>query len=225
MQPCYLPWLGHLRLMAMADHFVFLDDAQYSKNSWANRNKILLSDGRVVWLTIPVAREYASIKLNNIRIDVDARWRRKHSQTLKQAYGQHPYFSDLNELLNIIENGTQIFLADINCDLLHAVAKRCQFRAQITRSSNLGIEGRRTERLERICEGLHCKSYVSTPGAREYLEEDAFGVKSNLQVEYMNIDFPSYPQKSSTTYVPQMSFLDVLANVGWDELVQFLKVQ
>lgn len=225
MQPCYLPWLGHLRLMAMADHFVFLDDAQYSKNSWANRNKVLLSDGRVVWLTIPVAREHASIKLNNIRIDVDSRWRRKHSQTLKQAYGQHPYFSDLDELLNIIENGTQVFLADINCDLLHAAARRCKFRAQIARASTLGIDGRRSERLERICHVLHCESYVSTPGARDYLEEDAFGLNAGLQVEYMNINFPGYLQKNSPSYVPQMSFLDVLANVGWDGLVQFLKAQ
>ena len=222
MQPCYLPWLGHLRLMAMADHFVFLDDAQFSKNSWGNRNKILPAGGQAVWLTVPVAREHSSIKLNNIRIDVDPRWRRKHSQTLKQAYGRHPYFSELDELRNIIENGTQTVLADLNCDLLCVAARRCKFRAQITRSSILGVEGRRSERLERICQKLNCDSYVSTPGAKEYLEEDSFGLNSQLQIEYMSIDFPHYPQNNSPVHVPQMSFVDAIVNVGWDGLARIL---
>ena len=209
--------------MALADQFVFLDDAQYSKNSWANRNRILLPDGQVNWLTVPVAREHASIKLNDIRIDVDPRWRRKHSQTLTQAYGRHPYFAELNELLDIIANGRQTVLADLNCDLLNAAARRCNFRAQFNRASSLGVEGRRSERLERICEKLNCGSYISTPGAKEYLEEDAFGTSSRLEVDYMNIDFQNYLQMNSPTYVPQMSFIDVVANVGWHGLVQFLK--
>ena len=223
MQPCYLPWLGHLRLMAMADHFIFLDDAQYSKNNWDNRNKILLSDGRVTWLTVPVAREHSEITLNNIRIDGDPQWRRKHSQTLRQAYGRHPYFADLGELLDMIEYGTQQVLADLNCDILHVAARRCRFRARIARSSALGIEGRRSERLERLCQVLACDSYVSTPGARAYLEEDRFGATSNLLIEYANIEFAEYAQKNSPIHVPQMSFVDALANVGWDGVVQVLQ--
>ena len=41
MQPHYFPWPGYFNLMSKVDKFIFLDDAQFSKNSWHNRNLIL----------------------------------------------------------------------------------------------------------------------------------------------------------------------------------------
>ncbi len=215
MQPCYLPWLGHLRLMALADRFVFLDDAQYSKNSWQNRNRIILGDGRVAWLTVPIVHDGINTPLNRVRIDVDPRWRRKHVQTLRQSYGRHPHFADLGEILKQIEKGTQEYLADLNCDLLQIAAARCKVRAILERSSALRVEGKRAERLERFCSVLGCASYLSTPGARTYLEADLFGAKTGLKLEYMDVEFAPYIQKNSPSFVPQMSFVDALANIGW----------
>ena len=222
MQPCYLPWLGHLRLMALVDCFVLLDDAQYSKNSWHNRNRILLSDGQVAWLTIPVSKDGLSTPLSNVRIDVEPHWRRKHVQTLRHSYGHHPRFDDLVEILNLIESGSQIFLADLNCDLLQLAASRCGIPAKIEISSALPIMGQRTERLEGICHYYGCETYISTPGSREYLEADLFGVNSGLQVAYMDIEFSKYNQKGLSTFVPQLSFIDALANVGWDGVSELI---
>lgn len=215
MQPCYLPWLGHLRLIAMVDHFVLLDDAQYSKNSWHNRNRILLSDGQVAWLTIPVSKDGLSTPLSKVRIDVDPRWRRKHVQTLRHSYGHHPCFDDLVEIIELIENGGQKYLADLNCDLLQFAALRCGISAKIEKSSALPDMGQRTERLERLCHLFGCETYISTPGSREYLEADSFGVNSGLKLGYMDIEFSPYNQKGMPTFVPQLSFVDALANVGW----------
>ena len=36
----YLPWLGHLEQFDYADLFIFLNDVQYTKNDWRNRNRI-----------------------------------------------------------------------------------------------------------------------------------------------------------------------------------------
>ena len=40
LQPSYLPWLGFFEQMYVCDIFVYLDDVQYTKNDWRNRNKI-----------------------------------------------------------------------------------------------------------------------------------------------------------------------------------------
>ena len=42
MQPHYFPWSGYFNLISKVDNFVFLDDAQFSKDSWQVRNKILI---------------------------------------------------------------------------------------------------------------------------------------------------------------------------------------
>ena len=34
MQPTFLPWAGYFRLAVNVDSFVFLDDAQLSRQSW-----------------------------------------------------------------------------------------------------------------------------------------------------------------------------------------------
>ena len=222
MQPCYLPWLGHLRLMALVDHFVFLDDAQYSKNSWHNRNRVLLSDGKISWLTIPISKNGLSTPINKVKIDADPRWRRKHAQTLRHSYGHHPYFADLMELIDLIENGTQGVLADLNCDLLQLAASRCGIFSKIEKSSALPVIGQRTERLERLCHYYGCETYISTPGAREYLEADLFGMNTSLQLGYMDIEFSPYSQKGLSAFIPQLSFVDALANVGWNGVSELI---
>ena len=52
-QPNYIPWLGFFYKIAKSDIFIFLDDVQYTKNSFINRNKIKTSQGSI-WLTLPV---------------------------------------------------------------------------------------------------------------------------------------------------------------------------
>ena len=40
-QPEHFPYMGFFEKMDIADVFVILDDVQYKKNNWQNRNKFL----------------------------------------------------------------------------------------------------------------------------------------------------------------------------------------
>ena len=85
-QPAYLPWLGYLDKIASADVFVFLDDVQFEKNSFINRNRIKTSQG-AQWLTVPVRMKghmYAT--LLNTSMDDSQPWRRKHLAAVALNY-------------------------------------------------------------------------------------------------------------------------------------------
>ena len=56
-QPQYLPWLGYFDKLRRADVFCFLDNVQYKKNDWQNRNRIKTAQGWQ-WLTVPVHYRY-----------------------------------------------------------------------------------------------------------------------------------------------------------------------
>jgi hypothetical protein len=56
MQPTYFPWAGYFSLLGMVDVFVFLDDVQFVRGSWQNRNRVLVA-GEEHWITFPVASE------------------------------------------------------------------------------------------------------------------------------------------------------------------------
>jgi len=48
-QPGYLPWIGFFKRIMVSDVFIFLDDVQYLKKDWQNRNKIRTSQ-EWIWL-------------------------------------------------------------------------------------------------------------------------------------------------------------------------------
>jgi WbqC-like protein family len=45
MQPTYLPWVGYLDLIDRVDVFVFLDNVQFERRSWQQRNQIRDPEG------------------------------------------------------------------------------------------------------------------------------------------------------------------------------------
>ena len=47
LQPVYMPWLGYFEQMAYVNEFVMLDDVQYTKQDWRNRNKVKTVNGSV----------------------------------------------------------------------------------------------------------------------------------------------------------------------------------
>ena len=52
-QPTFLPWIGYFDLISDADVVVFLDDVQFEKRSWQQRNSIVTKNG-LEWISIPI---------------------------------------------------------------------------------------------------------------------------------------------------------------------------
>ena len=53
-QPNYIPWRGYFDFINDVDVFVFLDDVQYTRQNWRNRNRVQTRGGQSIWLTVPV---------------------------------------------------------------------------------------------------------------------------------------------------------------------------
>ena len=58
----FLPWLGYFYMIDKADEFVFLDNVQFDKRSWQQRNKIKTPNGDD-WITVPVLSKGMSKQL------------------------------------------------------------------------------------------------------------------------------------------------------------------
>ena len=54
MQPTFLPWLGYFALIQRVDEFILLDNVQFDRRSYQQRNK-LKTDIGPKWATIPVS--------------------------------------------------------------------------------------------------------------------------------------------------------------------------
>ena len=84
-QSNYVPWKGYFDLIASVDEFVILDDVQFTKRDWRNRNKIKTPNS-LIWITIPVlvkGKYHQSIK--DVKIEGD-RWKKDHWKSIELNY-------------------------------------------------------------------------------------------------------------------------------------------
>jgi len=214
MQPTYLPWPGYFNLMARAEHFVFLDDVQFERSTWQCRNRILTRNGPL-WLSVTTKRVPLHTRICDIEANESLGWRRKHVESIRQAYAHHPHHDCLEELLGIIQDRSLTRLADINIAIIRRWAACLSLAPAFLRSSELDVEGKRSDRLVNICAALKSRLYYSPKGARDYLEEDRALEKVGIEVVFQDYTVPPYPQLKSSEFVPQLSLLDAVANLGW----------
>ena len=99
MQPSFIPWLGYFALIKSVDKFVFLDDVQFDKRSWQQRNYIFNNNSPFL-LTVPVfSKGKMSQKINETVIDESSKYKNKHLKSIVQAYSKAPFKKQVEELL------------------------------------------------------------------------------------------------------------------------------
>jgi hypothetical protein len=93
-QPAYLPWPGYFNKMMRSDIFVILDDVQFERNSFINRNRVKVND-EPCWLTIPMKMAgHTSKTIRQMEIDNSTDWKRKHWETIRHAYCKAPFWNE-----------------------------------------------------------------------------------------------------------------------------------
>lgn len=212
-QPHYLPWLRYMHKMASCDVFVLLDDAQFTKNGWQNRNRIKGPHGPVL-LTVPVRS--ASFKpISEVEITSDSPWREKHWKSLLFNYGKAPFFRQHAEIFEQVFRSRWDRLAALSVFLLEAVARAMGINTPLVRSSSLGIPGSGTTRLIDLCRGLGAGHYLTGAfAAGNHLDAEAFA-EAGISLQIQSWDCPRYRQQfPAQGFLPELSVVDLLFNEG-----------
>jgi hypothetical protein len=215
LQPSYIPWRGYFHQIQKADIFVFLDDVQFDRHGWRNRNRIKTSQG-TQWLTIPVVSKNAVVlgtPIHQIPICWDRPWSNSHWSTLRQAYNKAPYFDRYAPMLEKIYATGPSLLADFTVDFTILLAQELGLQGkQFIRSSELNVSGKKTDRLLGILERVGASHYISGPSAKDYLEPEKFQA-AGIGLEYVEYGYPEYEQLYPP-FDPQVSILDLLFMKG-----------
>jgi hypothetical protein len=217
LQPGYLPWLGFFEQMYRSDIFVLYDDVQYDKEGWRNRNRIKTVNG-VQWLTVPVLVKFSDRPLiNDIRINNEVNWRKKHLTSIKQNYGKAPFFKDYNELFEEAYSREWDYLIDIDLYFIMRLGESLGMgEKRVIRSSTFEVKGERIERLIRLCKYFGADTFYEGAAGRNYIDEGAF-LKEGVRVEFQDYQHPNYHQLYGE-FIPNLSVIDLLFNHGRESL-------
>lgn len=214
-QPQYLPWLGYFDKIAGCDIFIFLDNVQFKKNEWQNRNKIK-TDQKWQWLSVPVIHRFGQ-KINEVEINNTVRWGKKHLQALATNYSKAPFFKE--HLDFFVETYAQEWkrLLDINLHLIQYLAKALGIsNKKFHLASEYQSREGPTERLVDLCKLVGADVYLSGQDGAKYLDLDEFK-KEGIQVIFQSYKHPLYPQLFGE-FEPHLSVVDLLFNCGPESL-------
>jgi hypothetical protein len=210
-QTMYFPWVGMLEQMRLADVFLHLDDAQFSKGGFLNRVQIKTQEGST-WLTVPLREKKLGQPLNQARL-ADHDWRRKHLATLRHAYAKAPFAGEMLDLVEGVFGEEHDSLAALGAASMKSLAEYFDILpANIRWSSELDAPGTGSSRVLELCQALGAERYLTGHGARNYLDHEAFEA-AGIRVEYLNYEKRPYCQLHGE-FTPFVSALDLVANCG-----------
>jgi hypothetical protein len=217
MQPTYLPWVGYFALMAAVDEFVFLDDVQFARRSWQQRNRVKGPSGELM-LTIPVFKKGKREQpIDKVEIDWSTEFASKHVRTIEVAYAKASHIGEYWPAIADLLRRKTVPLADYTIDLIAHLRSAMGIKTPLSRSSTLQLAGKRENRLVAICEALGAKTYISPMGSQVYLEgSDAFA-SAGIELLYDDYAHPTYPQLHGD-FVSHLSAVDLLLNCGGSSL-------
>lgn len=212
-QPYYFPWLGYFDKILKSDLFILLDDVQYEKNNFYNRNRIRIKDGWI-WITVPVRYKYR-IKLDEIKIDNTKKWQKIHWKSIFFNYQKAPFFLEFRSFLEeIFLNKKWEKLIDLNIYTLLEILKLLEIDRKIVLSSNINVGGNSTEKIINLCKKVGADAYYSGVSGKKYLDISLFK-ENNIKLIFQEFHHPIYKQQYSG-FIPNLSILDLLLNYGYE---------
>ncbi len=211
-QPTLFPWLGYFDIIKKSDIFVFLDHVKFEKRSWQMRNRLKNTDKLnecETWIQIPTHTIKSDTKIKDVEIDNHQDWKSKHLKTFQALYGNSCL--EIPFLKKLYDKNWNL-LSDFNISFISGCCEFLGINTCLKKSSELDIDGKKSKLLLNICEKLNATEYLTTIGAKEYLDSDKeIFYNSNIDIEYHNYNHPNYKQKGKQ-FIPQLSILDLIFN-------------
>lgn len=221
----FMPWLGFISKATMGDIYILLDDTQFKKEYFENRNKIRIkSETGWHWIQVPVGKK----KIQNInKIDIiEQQWKKKLLNSIKYAYSRTPYFDEFFcEFSKLILEFDGVKLIDLNYIIIKYAFEKFDVSVPIFRTSEINksekiITGESTDLVINMCKEYDAKVFVAGISGRDYLDRAKFD-ELGIKLVFQMFEHPLYSQYHGK-FMPFMTFLDLLFNHGSKESINLL---
>ena len=211
-QPEHMPWLGFFEKMLRADLFVLLDDVQFSKGDFQNRNRVKGREG-ARWLTVPVVHKFPQ-RINVVEV-AGNNWQAKHWKTLVSCYARAAHFETFAGPFADLYRQPWAKLSELNVAAIRVLARALGVEKEIIFSSRLAAGGRKSELVLNICRAVGARAYSSGRAGSTYLDASAFR-RAGIEIVVQDFEHPVYEQlfMREQGFVPNLSALDLLFNRG-----------
>jgi hypothetical protein len=211
MQPYFFPYIGYFQLMYASDRFILMDDVQYIRHGWINRNRILMQDG-LQYIILPLVKHAANTLIRNIEIVDAGLYKEKIIRQLDYYRKKAPYFKTVQALLaNCLSTGEKN-ITRMNAHCLKAVCDYTgiHYRVEIASEMNFDYSDVKETADWAICmsKQLSADEYVNAPGGKTLYDQSIFD-KNDIQLRFLEPVIREYDQRRNG-FQPSLSIIDVM---------------
>jgi len=225
MQPYFLPYIGYISLVKHTDMFVLLDEVQFIRHGWIERNRILKPAEGWQYIQVPLKKRHQSDLIKNIKINNDIDWERKILAQIEHYKKKAPYYRRAVDLLENIFSKKYTSIVALNHEALHSVCDYLSIKKDIRIYSEMNLSiGPLVEPDDwalNISKALNADEYRNLPGGKSIFNREKFD-KANITLNFHQIAMDEYPQKANTTFEPNLSILDVIMYNSPEKINQML---
>ena len=214
-----MPYPGFFHKVIRSDVLIVQDVTKFDER-FSNRNKII-SSTEWTWLTVPIKKNHKDYLLKDVQIFNDLKWNKVHRKKLESAYNKSNFFNKYNTDLNLILEQKWEMLLELNMTIIKKINDWLKIKTKIIYESELGIEGEATNRLINICKAVNADVYLSGDMGHDYLNEELFK-QNEIELRYQNYTPKQYNQILSREFIPNLSIIDMLSNIGHEEVRKIL---
>lgn len=218
-QPMYLPWVGLISQLALADRLIWLDDAQFTRSSFIHRVQVK-SAGKPAWLTVPLVHQGQRQRIDQLSFAASG-WAEEHCTTFARSVAGGAFQTEAMAMirrLGDMEDACSLFIESTT--LLAEAINPGRLAPVIRRSSRMEVSGGNWRRILDLVHAVGGTRYLTGHGAANYLDHLAFEAEG-VSVEYMGYDIPPWPQAHGA-FTPYVTGLDLIANVAPGERANHL---
>ncbi|RYZ78543.1 MAG: hypothetical protein EOP04_29490, partial [Proteobacteria bacterium] len=185
MQPYFFPYIGYFQLLAAVDEFVLLDDVNYIKKGWINRNTICVQ-GKPYLFTIPLLKASQNKKISEIARSADPKPVLDLIRTIEFSYRNAPYFEQNRGWVNAALLNASSNLADYIANSIGAVCNYLGIETPVLRATDLGItrDLGGQARILSISKTRNAETYINPSGGIDLYDPNLFK-DANIELKFL----------------------------------------
>ena len=209
MQPYFFPYMGYLELGKLVDHFIFLDDVNFIKKGWINRNQLRNRSG-VIKFNIPLKGISQNKLIKDTMIYDYGQFINDTMQTLISCYGGVANFNGKKDYVyEMLESFHGESVADFNVYSLKWAFRKLGLNCSTARSSELEINAnlKGEDRIIALCNEVGADTYINPNGGAHLYNGRNFQ-KYNIELIFYGYKSLKYQQFRSKDFIPDLSYLD-----------------
>ncbi len=221
MQPYIFPYIGYWQLINAVNTFVILDDVNFIKKGWINRNRILLN-GKLHLFTIPLKKASQNKLIKEIELAAGGKTKQEFLKTINLAYNKAPYFKNVFPLIEEIILNKETSLSEYVFYSLKKITQYIGINTNFILSSEIEKDNnfKGQDKIIDICKKLEAKEYINLPGGVELYDKKIFETQG-VELKFIKTGYIEY-QQFNNDFISNLSVIDIMMFKSKKQLIEIV---